>query len=185
MFKQFWIVTAGAIAASTVLVKSVAAQSAPPVVTLGDTSYQVDFKFGVFEQNLVELRDQPWYDSRSADLAADATRQLYDCAEGSPFSQPACAVPFDAFDNVGAGFGGTSPWFVFNVETGVAATAVGFSDVTGGQNVLRQVNTSLSAAQPYAVVVTTPANSVPEPGTAIATLIFGIGLGSVYALRQA
>lgn len=172
------------LAASASFVEAAAAQSTPPNIQLGDTEYAIEFKSGVFSENLGELQAQPWYATNNFTLAANAARQVFDCAAGSPFDQPTCATPFSAFDNISAGFGGLSPWFVYDVEAGVAATAVGFSDVTGGQNVLRQVNTNLAAEQPFAIAtlatLPTPPNvapseteSIPEPTAAIALLAVG------------
>jgi len=71
MLKQFLVATAGAIAASLSPVAVVAAQS-PPTIQLSGTEYVIDFKLGVFGDNIVELEAQPWYAVNDFTLAASA-----------------------------------------------------------------------------------------------------------------
>lgn len=194
MAKQLGLAVGTAIAVTAGFANIAVAQSQPPTIQLGGTAYAIEFRQGVFEENLLELQAQPWYAANDFTLAVAAAGQVYDCEAGSPFEQPACATPFDAFDNVSAGFGGLSPWFVYDVEAGVAATAVGFSDVTAGENVLRQVNTNLEAEQPFAIatrpVPATPEPessepvSVSEPMSAIAIILLGTVLAGSHWRRQ-
>jgi len=187
MLKQFLVATAGAIAASLSPVAVVAAQS-PPTIQLSGTEYVIDFKLGVFGDNIVELEAQPWYAVNDFTLAASAAGQVYNCAEGSPFTQPTCATSFDAFGNVSSGFGGLSPWFVYDVEAGVAATAVGFAGVTSGLNVLRQINTNLESEQPYAIVSTPPTEpateAIPEPVSVAAIFLVGMAMARGLGRQQ-
>ena len=180
------VVIGSAIAASHSLTTAALAQVRPPTVNIGGTDYAVEFKVGLFEDSIVELQAQPWYGNNDFTLAADAARQVFNCAAGSPFDRPLCQNAFDALgpDSANTGFGGVSPWFVYDVESGVTAIAVGFADVAGGENVLSQIAADLETQQSYAIVASTPpiiepGTSIPEPASWIALVAAGaIALGS-------
>ncbi|WP_204139513.1 hypothetical protein [Halomicronema sp. CCY15110] len=186
------VVIGSAIAASGSLATTVLAQPLPPTVTIGDTDYKIEFKLGVFGDHIVELQAQPWYSKNDFTFATKAARQVFDCAAGSPFDRPICATPFDAFGatTVNTAFGGASPWFVYDVEAGVAAVAVGFSDVAGGANVLSQIAADLDTQQTFAMVTPTrpvaeAQTTIPEPTSWMAIIAVGaIALGSRWVHRH-
>lgn len=183
MLKQT-AVFAGSLLASAAAALPTAAQIAPPNIEIGGVKYEVDFKFGVLADNILELESQPWYKVSDFTPATQAAGQVYDCADGTPFQLPQCETPFNEFGNITLGFGGLSPWFVYDVSAGAAAVAVGFSDITDGGNVLGQINTSLLTQQPYAIATAipdtgdAPTESIPEPSLTLA--LFAI-VGTVAA----
>ncbi len=186
------VATGAAIAASHPLTTAAFAQVLPPTVNIGGTDYEIEFKVGLFEDNIVELQAQPWYGNNDFTLAADTARQVFNCAAGSPFDRPLCQTPFDALgpDSANTGFGGVSPWFIYDVESGATAVAVGFADVAGGENVLSQIAADLETQQSFAIVsstppITEPGTSIPEPASWIALMAAGaIALGSRHIGRD-
>lgn len=182
-----------AIAASIGFAAAAVAQSTPPTVQIGGIDYAIEFKFGVFEDNVVEIQAQPWYATNDFTLATEVTRQVFDCAAGSPFDKPICATPFSAFgsSSVSSGFGGLSPWFVYDVESGVAAAAVGFAEVSDGNNVLSQISANLATEQSYAIATNIATSSetgaVPEPTSWVAIVSLGVAMGGhwLYQKRSA
>ncbi|RZM78966.1 hypothetical protein [Leptolyngbya iicbica] len=190
MFIKSLVVMGAAIAASVSLPLTAIAQSLPPTVNIGGKDYEIEFKLGVFEDHIVELQAQPWYSKNDFALAAETAQQVFDCAEGSPFAQPICQTPFDTFGLVNTGFGGISPWFVYDVEAGVAGIAVGFSDVADGGNVLSQIAADLESQQSFAIVATAPSvpdatTTIPEPMSWLALLAVGaIAVGSRWVNRH-
>jgi len=77
---------------------------------------------------------------------------------------------------------------VYDVEAGVAATAVGFAGVTSGLNVLRQINTNLESEQPYAIVSTPPnepaTEAIPEPVSVAAIFVVGMAMARGLGRQQ-
>ncbi len=190
MLTKFLVATGSAIAACSGFAATAIAQSSPPTVQIGGVDYAIEFKLGVFEKNIIEIQAQPWYAKNDFTLATEVTRQVFGCAAGSPFDKPICTTPFNAFGNanINTGFGGLSPWFIYDVESGVAATAVGFSEVSDGNNVLSQINANLASEQSYAIATrisssTPDMGAVPEPTSWVAIITVGVVMGGSW-LRQ-